>query len=298
MSHILTLVAAEKNLNENHIQHICDSLELKNGELAKDPHWLEDEKAVDLFIAQKPDKSQIISLKKKMTEHKIDVFITCQENRRKKLLIADMDSTILATETLDDLASCLGLKNEISEITDKAMRGELNFPEALKARVNMMAGLAYGEIEKQLDQLTFSGNAIQTIQTLSKNGCVCVLVSGGFIPFARKVAETAGFDHFHANRLEIKDGRLTGAVFDPILDGQIKEDILIHYTRLYNLEDHQTIAVGDGANDLKMLKKANLGIGYRPKPKLARSLKNIIRHTDLSSLLYMQGYEKNDIINH
>ena len=297
---VLTLVSSRPPLTDDQIA-LCKTILKDAGiENSASDQWLEDGKAIDLFIAQIPDKSQLVNLRRKMNENSrengIDIFVTSPDNRRKKLLIADMDSTILKGETLDELAGKMGLKDKVADITDKAMRGKMDFHAALKARVEMLKGMKEEDIVQTIEDLSFNEGARTLVQTLKQNGVVTILVTGGFEQFGRWAAEALGFDHVHANRLDIKNGVLTGGVKEPILDKHEKENLLVHYARIYGIDDSHTMAVGDGANDLLMLRKAGIGVGFRAKPKVTRETVNTITHTDLTSLLYIQGYKSRDIV--
>ena len=301
MSYILTLVSRDRSLAQAHLdiceRYLADESASTNNVFRADPEWLAPEKSIDLFIAQKPGRSQLTALRKELAQSGIDSFIVPEENRKKKLLIADMDSTILSCETLDEVAAALGLKDKVSEITEKAMRGELDFHDAIRERVAMLKDLPESEVLDVLGQMTFNPGAKEMVQTFRKTGMITILVSGGFTQFAEWAAVRCGFDHVHSNRLDIDAGKLTGRVREPILDGETKRDLLIHYARIYDISLEDTLAVGDGANDIKMLKQAGLGVGYQPKPKVAKSMANNIYQTDLMSLAYIQGYKDHDILS-
>lgn len=300
MSYILTLVSGNRTLSDTHVE-ICKRFlgsDKGSGEkiFNSEPVWLDPDKAIDLFIAQKPQRSQLTSLRKELAKSGIDSFIIPETNRQKKILIADMDSTFLSCETLDELASALDMKDKVSQITDKAMRGELDFHAAIKERVALLQNLEEEKVISMAAEMNFNPGAQDIIKTLKEFEVITILVSGGFTHFAEWAADKCGFDHVHSNKLEIKDGLMTGKVHDPILDADTKRDLVVHYARIYGFDVQDTMAVGDGANDIKMLKTAGLGVGYNPKPKVAKTIPNNIYQTDLMSLAYIQGYKSRDII--
>ena len=297
MTYILTLVSGNKNLSDTHIEETISVLKDTNTDQNKDPEWLENDKALDLFIAQNLVRSQLHKLRKQLAQYSIDVFQVPAENRKKKLMIADMDSTILTSETLDELAQACGLKDEIAKITARAMAGELDFHDAIRTRVQMLKGLTPDDIQSVIADLMFSKGAETVLKTLKHNDVKTILVSGGFVEFAQWAANHIGFDHFHANRFEYEDnGHLSGDVREPIVDAQTKADLLVHYKRMYQFEDHDIMAVGDGSNDVLMLKAAGLGLGYKAKKPVHNAVDNVIHFTDLTSILYVQGYQSHDII--
>ena len=249
-------------------------------------HWLSPGKALDIVCDEKPD---INALRRALEADKIDVFISRPEHRQKKLLIADMDSTIVEGETLDDLATFAGLHDEISAITARAMNGELDFEAAIKARVSLLKGLPEDTLEQALSQTRLNPGAQALVRVMKDNGATCVLVSGGFTVFTGPIAQRVGFDHHHGNHLVVEQGALTGAVQEPILDKHAKVRFLDHYLGTLGLSAEQAMGIGDGANDLPMLQKAGLGIGYKPKPVVAEALENVILHGDLSAAVYAQG---------
>ncbi len=222
-------------------------------------------------------------------------------HRRKHLLIADMESTIIEQEMLDELADCVGLRETISGITARAMRGELDFEAALRERVGLLAGLDAKVLDEVADRITLMPGAETLIRTMQANGAYCALVSGGFTVFTERVAKQLGFDEHQANVLEIADGKLTGRVLEPILGGDAKLAALRRLTAKLGIDPSQVIAVGDGANDLAMLAAAGLGVAFRAKPKVREAvaaLPNgaVINHGDLTALLYLQGYRRQEFV--
>ena len=222
----------------------------------------------------------------------VDFAVQPVANRRKRLLIADMDSTIINVECLDELADFAGVKDKVSEITERAMRGELAFEGALRERVGMLTGLDVEALQRCYDQrVRLNPGAEILVRTMARHGARCALVSGGFTFFTRRVAEAAGFHLNRANTLIERDGALTGEVGDPILGKEAKLAALEAETAALGLTPADALAVGDGANDLAMIEAAGLGVAYRAKPIVAARADAKVDHTDLTTLLFFQGYK-------
>jgi phosphoserine phosphatase len=223
----------------------------------------------------------------------VDIFVQPRENRRKRLMLADMDSTMIRQECIDELADFVGLKEKVSAITERAMRGEIEFEPALRERVALLRGLEHNIVDRILDErivLTPGGRTL--VQTMRANGAHTVLVSGGFTVFAQKIAEAIGFHEARANVLMIEGEFFAGTVDEPILGREAKLATLIGLRSTLGLERSQTMAVGDGANDLAMLEEAGLGVAYHAKPAVAAAAHARIDHCDLTALLYAQGYRR------
>ncbi len=212
--------------------------------------------------------------------------------RRKKLLVADMESTIIQQECLDELADFVGLRARIAGITERAMRGELDFAAALKERVGLLRDLETGVLERVYERVTLMPGAQTLVATMKAHGATCALVSGGFTYFTERVAARLGFDVHQANTLELADGRIAGTVADPILGREAKLAALERLARERRLDGALTMAVGDGANDLAMIKAAGLGVAFRAKPIVMAEAAASITHGDLTALLYLQGYTR------
>lgn len=227
-----------------------------------------------------------------------DWAITPAANRRKRLLISDMDSTIIGQECLDELADFAGLKAEVSAITERAMRGELDFAGALTQRVAMLKGLNLSALEAcHAERVRLNAGARELVATMKAHGARAVLVSGGFRYFTSRVAAMAGFEADRANTL-IDDGAvLTGAVGQPILGREAKLTALLEETAALGLTADDALAMGDGANDLDMIRAAGLGIAYKAKPIVAAETRARIEHTDLRAALFFQGYAISDIVS-
>ncbi len=227
----------------------------------------------------------------------LDVALVRGDHRRKKLLVADMESTIIEQECLDELAGFVGLREEISAITDRAMRGELEFEAALRQRVALLAGLDEDTLEHVMaERVTLTPGARTLVQTMKANGAVTALVSGGFSFFASRVARMVGFDACHSNELLIAGGKLTGAVAEPILGQEAKLDALAGHRERLDLLAAETLAVGDGANDRAMIRAAGLGVAFRAKPAVVAEAHASIVHGDLAALLYFQGYRREEFV--
>lgn len=238
------------------------------------------------------DGGDVESVKAALADLAVDFAIQPTANRRKGLLIADMDSTIINVECLDELADFAGVKAQVSEITERAMRGELAFEGALRERVGMLRGLGVAALQACYDErVKLNPGAETLVRTMAKHGARCALVSGGFTFFTNRVAHAAGFHLNRANTLIEQDGVLTGAVGDPILGKEAKLAALCEETAALGLTPADALAVGDGANDLAMIEAAGLGVAYRAKPIVAAQADAKVDHTDLTTLLYFQGYK-------
>ena len=293
MTHVLTFVTsgAGKPVSQKHFAEAEKIMGFYNLKPAGRPQWLAKNKAADLPLAGEPSGVLLTHLRDFLNADAIDLFVMPTGNRKKKLLVADMDSTIVIGETLDDLAEHAGLKDKIAAITALAMDGKLDFHAALKERVGLLKGLESTALEETLAKSILSPGAKTLVQTMKNSGAVCVLVSGGFTFFTGGIAQQVGFDHHHGNTLGVKDGKLTGAVEGPILDKHAKVDFLEHYMKQQGLTYDDCMTIGDGANDIPMLQKAGLGMGYQPKPVVEQSVTNFIKHGDLTAALYAQGHK-------
>jgi phosphoserine phosphatase len=249
--------------------------------------WLSAGEAAEFIVKNPPDPAQL----KMVLSHKaVDVFVTRFRGRRKAVLVADMDSTIVTTETLDELADYAGLKNQISEITKRSMNGSIDFATALRERVAMLKGLDLAALNRTWQNTAFCPGARTLVATMRHFGATTALVSGGFTYFTERVAAELGFDIHRANVLLDNGSNLTGEVAEPILDRDTKLATLQELAEKRGVKISATLAVGDGANDLAMLKEAGLGVAYYAKPIVAEQVQNRIEHTDLRSVLFAQGY--------
>jgi len=290
MSFILTLVHTQKGLTISHLEIALRLIEDSHIGMGGKPVWLDPHIAADIPIENCLTLGQMKTLRALLNPYKIDVFCTPAQGRRKKLLLADMDATMVVGETLDDLARHAGIEDQIASITARAMAGELDFKSALFERVGLLKGLPVQAIHTVIEHMTYTDGARDLVQNMGSSNAYCVLVSGGFSDFTQKTAADLGFHAHHGNTLIIENGTLSGAVQEPILDKNAKVDFLNHYARRLGIPLYDTMAIGDGANDLPMLLAAGLGIGYQPKPLLLESLLNVIVHGDHRAALYAQGF--------
>lgn len=227
----------------------------------------------------------------------VDVAVLPAENRRRKLLVADMDSTMIGQECIDELAAYAGLKEHVAAITERAMRGEIAFEPALRERVALLKGLPHAVIDEVLEErITITPGAVELVRTMRANGAYTALVSGGFTLFTGVIRNRIGFHEDRANTLLAEGGLLTGEVAEPILGKAAKLESLEELAARHGLALHETLAVGDGANDLAMVKAAGLGVAYHAKPAVAAEAHARIDHADLTALLYLQGYAIDEFV--
>ena len=225
----------------------------------------------------------------------VDTAVQPDEPRWKRLLVADMDSTIIGQECIDELADYAGLKAEVAHITERAMRGEIDFSGALRERVRLLAGMDQSELARcLLERVKITSGAETLVQTMRAGGTSCLLVSGGFLTFAEPIAKTVGFDRVRANRLIFAGGKLSGEVGDPIVDAMTKYEALIETREQLGLAREDVMAVGDGANDKLMIEEAGLGIAYKAKPTLVAVADVELKHHGLDALLWVQGVRRRD----
>lgn len=225
----------------------------------------------------------------------IDVAILPAAGRRKKLFLADMDSTMIEQECIDELADQLGIKAHIAAITERAMRGEIDFEPALRERVAMLQGLEESIIDTVFaERITFTPGGKELLATMRANGTTCVLVSGGFTHFTSKVAERLGFSAHHANQLLVENAKLSGKVGEPIQGREAKKSHLEAYAKDQGIGLDETMAIGDGANDLGMIEAAGLGVAFHAKPAVIERADAALTHADLTGALYLQGYADKD----
>jgi phosphoserine phosphatase len=255
------------------------------------------EGALDLFVDGLQSEAHLV-VKAAVGEAPVDFAVQPAEGRRKRLLIADMDSTIIGCECLDELADFAGVKDKVSEITERAMRGELAFEGALRERVGMLKGLSADALQACYDdRVKLNPGARTLVQTMAAHGARCALVSGGFTFFTSRVALAAGFHLNRANTLIEDGGLLTGGVGDPILGKEAKLAALQEETAALGVTPAEALAVGDGANDLAMIEAAGLGVAYRAKPIVAAQAHAKVDHADLTALLYFQGYKAAEFVS-
>lgn len=261
-------------------------------------YWLADGIACDIVLKDGTDESAAeAQLRALIGDRKIDITVQDADTRRKKFLIADMDSTMIGQECIDELAAEVGLKDKVSLITARAMNGEIAFEPALRERVALLKGLPIKVVDEVIEKrITLTPGGLELIATMKAKGHYTALVSGGFTVFTAPISARLGFHENRANILLEKDGILTGEVAEPILGKQAKVDALVDISARLGIGTHEAIAVGDGANDLGMLELAGSGVALHAKPSVAAQAKIRIDHGDLTALLYLQGYRKTDFV--
>ena len=291
----------EKNIDNNILNYLSERLE----EISfKETNFreLSPRGAYELELKNEDLNLEIKKFTKNfLLQNNIDCnFIKETKDRKKKLLLADMDSTIIKEESLDELAKQIGKEKEVIKITNEAMNGKINFKKALFKRVTILKDQPVEILEKLKENININDGALQLIKTMKKNNAITVLVSGGFTFLTDHLREVLGFDYTHANTIEISKKNLnemylTGRVIDPILDQKAKVAYLDHYISKSNLNYEDTICVGDGANDIEMIRKADLGVSFNGKNILDKEANIHFKNTSLIGLLYAQGYSDNQI---
>ncbi|PDT74375.1 phosphoserine phosphatase SerB [Bradyrhizobium sp. C9] len=268
--------------------------------------WLFNEVAVDIpFESQDSSgdagRDEIKAIEERLRQARgdlpIDIVVQPRLGRRKKLFLADMDSTMIGQECIDELADFAGLKAHVAAITERAMRGEIEFESALRERVALLKGLPVGVVDEVLEKrITPTPGGRALVMTMRAHGAYTCLISGGFTLFTKVVAEKIGFQENRANQLQVADGKLTGEVVEPILGRATKLATLVELTESFDLDDIDTLVTGDGANDLGMIQAAGLGVAYHAKPAVAAAAAARIDHGDLTALLYAQGYRRDEFV--
>lgn len=264
------------------------------GDIEQD--WLDRGRACDIIL---PDMQECFVEKLRQSFHATigtDVFVQFGgANRRKKLFVADMDATMVEGETLDDMSAAMNLKDKIAPITASAMRGEIDFKQALAMRIALLKGMPLSAVMHAVEEVKPSKGAATLLKTLKRHQVRCVLVSGGFDIFTSHVSAKLGFDRDVSNRLDIQEGVLSGHIHLPVVDRDTKKKVLEEECKTLLISPEMSVAIGDGANDIPMLQAAGSGIGYFAKPLVQASVPHHIRYTDLTTVLYMQGYRKEEI---
>ncbi len=294
MTHVATFIAKPDALDADVIARALPLL--RN---AGTTQWLSERTAADVAFDAPPDAElrAIADDLRLALAAPIDIIVQPVANRRKKLLLADMDSTMIGQECIDELADYAGLKAHIAAITERAMRGDIAFEPALRERVGLLKGLSVKVIDDVLRtriRLTAGGPIL--VATMRNNGAHTCLVSGGFTLFTERIASLIGFDESRGNRLLVDGGKLSGTVAEPVFGRDDKRATLVELRERLGLERDDTLAIGDGANDLDMILEAGLGIAYHAKPKVAAAAQARIEHGDLTTLLYAQGYREDEFV--
>jgi len=293
-SYVLSVIAGARAIAEGTTRAIHEACANAAETAAID--WLAPSRAFDIAFAGDPDAVRAALRESVHDDWLLDLNILPFKNRRKHLLVADMDSTIIGCECIDELADMVGLKPQVAAITERAMRGELDFPSALRERVALLKGLPLEALARvYAERVRLNPGARALTATMRAHGAHTLLVSGGFTYFTTRVSEDAGFEEQQGNRL-LDDGKLlTGKVAEPILGREAKLRALEESVVRFGLALSNTLAVGDGANDLDMIKRAGLGVAYHAKPVVAAAAQASIAHGDLTALLYLQGYRSSEI---
>ena len=288
---VITLVTEQSgNLGPENLQKVLSLLQRMSVETVGEPDWLAPGRAVDIFL-NGTQKNLLETVRKQLVDlPATDVFVQTAKGRFKKILVADMDATIIRQETLDELAVHLGIENKIRSITQRAMQGELDFHTALAERVMLLRDLPESALHQTIARLEYAEGARDLVSAMNTAGAKCLLVSGGFDLVTRSVAQSLGFYKDVSNRLEFANGRLTGRVLPPIVDKEAKKAALLASAQEFGISPDQVIAVGDGANDIPMLSEAGTGVGYHAKPAVRAATPYQVRYSNLTALLFLQGY--------
>lgn len=296
MSLVATLICNPNNpaLDSTMVDGACAVLPS-----AGTPRWLFDEVAVDIpFTAEGNLHEMEARLRKIRGDHPIDIVVQPIATRRKKLFLADMDSTMIGQECIDELADFAGLKTHVAAITERAMRGEIAFEPALRERVALLKGLPVSVVDEVLDKrITLTPGGRVLVMTMRAHGAYTCLISGGFTLFTNAIATKIGFQENRANELVVADGKFTGEVREPILGREKKLATLIELLESFDLDDIDTLVAGDGANDLGMIQHAGLGVAYHAKPAVAAAAAARIDYGDLTALLYVQGFSRDEFVD-
>ncbi|SMC51446.1 phosphoserine phosphatase [Fulvimarina manganoxydans] len=292
---VATLIAAPAGPGLDR-QLVSDIAALIGADLGQ-ADWLSETHAVDLPVGEAVAKPIVAKAQQLAWDKRADFVVQHAAGRRKSVLLADMDSTMIEQECIDELAAEIGIKEAVAGITARAMNGEIDFEPALRERVALLKGLSESVIAKVIDErITLASGGPTLIATMRANGAYTALVSGGFTAFTRIIAARLGFDENRANVLLAEDGALTGFVAEPILGADAKVTALEEVSAARGLSLSKTIAVGDGANDLPMLLKAGSGVALHAKPSVAIRAPHRVDHGDLTALLYLQGYRQSEFV--
>lgn len=277
------------------VEQAARALEAAGAQVGK-RGWLCRERACDLHFDSIEPNAARAALSEVVASQPIDLCVQPSETRRKRLLVADMESTIIGQEMLEEMAEAFDLRERMAEITAQSMRGEIDFAGSLRERAAMLKGLPTAVMEEVAQRMTFNPGARTLVATMREAGAVTALVTGGFTLFADMVAKAAGFHLQRANHLTEEEGKLVGEVAEPILGPDAKQEALLEFAAEQKIDLSETCAVGDGANDVPMVRAAGLGVAYRGKPPLREVADAHIDHGDLTALLYFQGYRADEFV--
>jgi phosphoserine phosphatase len=296
---VLTLIAGASGVEWPRVLRVARAALEPLGAHLEPVDWLAAERAADLGFegvdSEQAEAAVRVALVREIGDLPLDLIGQPREGRRKRLLVADMEATIIANEMLDELAEILGLGPGVAAVTQRAMRGEIDFAPALRERVALLEGAPATALDQAAGRIRVNPGAAELVATMRAGGAYTALVSGGFRCFTRLVKTRLGFDVEIANELVVSDGRITGRVKEPILGREAKLASLNALAADRRLALADTIAVGDGANDVAMLEAAGLGVAYHAKPVADEQARHRVRHADLTALLYAQGYREGEI---
>lgn len=295
MRSVLSLVAGSGITLDSKLVDLAADEAARAGAKASAPAWLAPERVCD--TAFDGDSATVRDrVRAALADQRIDVNVVPEAGRRKRLLVADMESTVIQNEMLDELADFVGARDRVAEITRRAMNGELDFAAAVRERVTLLKGLPEAVLEKAMTRVRIMPGAAALVATMRANGAYTALVSGGFTWFTGRIKEQLGFDSHQANELIVLGKHIMGRVREPILGREAKEAALRALAAAHGVTPAEAITVGDGANDLPMLKAAGLGVAYHAKPAVAAEATVRVDHGDLTALLYLQGYRDDEIV--
>lgn len=293
-THIITLISHpdDPQITDHVLNDLADHLGR-----GFEVHTLAEGIACDISVSA-DEAAHAALIAPNLHQQRIDMAMQPIAGRRKSILIADMDSTMIEQECIDELADAVGIKDKVSDITARAMRGEIEFDPALRERVGLLKGLDLAIIDDVVrDKITLRTGGRELVQTMKAQGGYTALVSGGFTMFTQRIADMLGFDENRANTLETDGGELSGTVADPILGSAAKVTALKEICLMRGVKPSDVMAIGDGANDLGMIELAGAGIAVHAKPKVAAAADMAINHGDLTALLYLQGYSKAEFVS-
>ena len=292
MTHVATLIVNSGTLDSSLVERARSILAGAGA-----PHQLGPNAADIPFTAEKAGDQRALGESLRQLAAGLDVVLQPAANRRKKLFLADMDSTMIGQECIDELADYVGLKKHVASITDRAMRGDIAFEPALRERVALLKGLSARVIDEVIDErIRLTSGARTLVATMRANGTFTGMVSGGFTLFTNRIASMIGFDETRANSLVLDGDKLAGTVAEPIFGREAKRETLLSLRERLGIGKDETLVAGDGANDLDMILEAGLGVAYHAKPKVAAAAPARIDHGDLTALLYVQGYRRNEFV--
>ncbi|MDA1091074.1 MAG: phosphoserine phosphatase SerB [Proteobacteria bacterium] len=296
MANVLTVIGAAGGLSDDIVVRALGTLN-HLGAVTAPPDWLSPAEACDVAFQGLPEKDAEKAVRSALKGAPVDYYCGPSEGRRKRLLVADMDSTIITSETLDELAALAGKGDEITAITTRSMLGEIDFHDALRRRLAILKGMPETLIAETLAGVQLTPGAATLVRTMAAAGAHTALVSGGFTPFTEAVATMAGFHDNFANHFDFKDGQFSGNAVEPILGPEAKLETLMRLAGARNIPITETLAIGDGANDVPMLQAAGLGIAHRGKPVAVAAADARIDHTELTAALFMQGYRRAEFVS-